>query len=256
MSNFRNQNEYQNCCEVVKFNHPLVTGEDALSIVPRLPDCYRHVINASSSVVDHRHPYTNICTAAKSSLLKSTMAFDHQRRTCMAYYDAILIATHHSRSTIIVLEGEQAKVNDEECLGVTLLRTMTMWEGMIHMMNMLEPNIIIGDMLQLQCNIKNDKVRFYGIWIINPDKRIRGDIQEICINCGMNKVKHEILRYHGGSTPNIMMNHILALFHSLLRKYNNKSYDRDRTIHELSLNDIAVVDHDRCLVRCYIPITR
>ena len=266
-NNYRPQNLYQNRCELIKFNHPFVTGDDALLIVPRLPDCYRNIIHLSA--IDHTHPYTDICTGAKTSLHRSTAAFDTQRRTCMACYDAILLTKHHYRSTIIVLEGELKKVN-EETIGTTLLRAMTMWENMIHIMNMLEPTIIIGDVLQLQCHMKDDTVRFYGLWIVHPAKRIRGDIAEICTSCGMYKVKYNVLQYEGATNNNrnnststssinntaIVIHHIQGLFQSLLGKYtNSKRYDRTRTIHELSLANIAVTDYDRCFVRCCIPTT-
>jgi hypothetical protein len=55
----------------------------------------------------------------------------------------------------------------------------------------------------------------------------------------------------------MVLHHIQGLFQSLLGKYTNiRRFDRARTIHELSLADIAVTDHDRCFVRCCIPITR
>jgi len=272
MNNNNNKNDhpqsvYQNHCELIKFNHPFVTGGEALLKVPRLPDCYRNIIHLSS--IDRTHPYTDICTATNTSLDRSIAAFDTLRRTCMACYDAILLTKHHYRSTIIMLEGELNKVN-EESIGTTLLRAMTMWENMIHVMNMLEPTIIIGDLLQLQCH--DNTVHFYGLWIVHPGKRIRGNIADICASCGMYKVKYDVLQYEGAITCNVtnsstnstgsssssmVLHHIQSLFQSLLRKYtNSRRFDRTRTIHELSLADIAVTDHDRCLVRCCIPMTR
>jgi len=292
MNNNKNdhpQSVYQNHCELIKFNHPFVTGGEALLKVPRLPECYRNIIHLSS--IDRTHPYTDICTATNTSLDRSIAAFDTLRRTCMACYDAILLTKHHYRSTIIMLEGELNKVNEENSIGTTLLRAMTMWENMIHIMNMVEPTIIIGDLLQLQC-CHDNTVHFYGLWIVHPGKRIRGDIADICTSCGMYKVKYYVLQYEGAITSNstnsstnnsssssssssssncssrsssssssnnsssMVLHHIQGLFQSLLRKYtNSRRFDRTRTIHELSLADIAVTDHDRCFVRCCIPLT-
>lgn len=263
--NDHTQSVYQNRCELIKFNHPFVSGGEALHKVPRLPDCYRNIIHLSG--IDHTHPNTGICTAAKTSLYRSIDAFDTQRRTCMACYDAILLTKHHYRSTIIMLEGELNKVN-EETIGITLLRAMTMWENMIHVMNMLEPTIIIGDLLQLQCH--DNTVHFYGLWIVHPGKRIRGNIADICTSCGMYKVKYDVLQFEGAitsssssssssccSSSSMVLHHIQGLFQSLLGKYtNSRRFDRTRNIHELSLADIAVTDHDRCFVRCCIPMTR
>ena len=247
MNEYRLQTLYQSNCELIKFNHPLVAGEVALKIVPHIMTVPQSTERYFMALDGCHLPYRDI-SILKLPSVQSKDSSDSEPKICMAYYDSILITKYHPQSVIVVFEGQMKKVANED-IKMTLSRTILMWENMINVMNGVNPLCVVGDMLQLQCYSSDNKVTFYGMWLLYPGKELKCDLGSICSSYGIHKIKYEYLRHDRSSGGNYMS----LVFQSLAGAYNSKQYDQKRTLSILHQASIPVIDSDRCLVRCCIP---
>ena len=251
MNEYRLQTLYQNNCELIKFNHPLMAnGEVALKILP-------HIMTVPQSqeryfmTLDRCHlPYRDVSILKLPTVKQTKASSNSEPKICMAYYDAILITKYHPQSVIVVFQGQMKKIPGEDIKNI-LSRTITMWENMINSMNELHPLCVVGDVLQLQCYSSDNKVTFYGLWILYPGNELKCDLGAICSDYGIYKIKYEYLRHDRSSRDNS----VSLVFKSLNDAYNNSTnqYDQKRTLNILHQANIPVIDSDRCLVRCCIP---
>jgi hypothetical protein len=247
-------NLYQSSCELVKFNHSLIESKEIAKMMSHLR-FQRHLQYQYYLALDRYHHPFNQDVNSVTPLLKRMKAFDSERRICMAYYDSNYITESCPDAKIFVIEGQMPRNRIDGTIQ-SVHKAISMWESMINMMNTLNPYIIVGDMLQLQCYAGTNQVRFYGLWIMSSESK--ANVSEVCQGFGLQQLQYRYLRtcdsnYNGKVVSDIPRDHLSELFQSLIINYTNKRCDREKTIKALYQANIDVIDHDRCLVRCCIP---
>ena len=246
-------NVYQISCESIRFHHSLIKSDDIVKVITRLKSIRAWHYEYYLALDRYHHPFNN-AVSATTPLIKAMKAFDSERRICLAYYDFIYMKRCYPHEKIFAIEGYMPRSDEDNMSGI-IHRAISMWESMINMMNTLNSSIIVGDMLQLQCYAGTNQVRFYGLWIMSSESN--ANVSEICQGFGLQQLQYNYLRRNDSANASsaIALNQeISELFQSLIINYTNKRCDRDKTIKALYQADIDVIDHDRCLVRCCIPL--
>ena len=244
-------NLYQSSCELVKFNHSLIESKEIAKMMSHLR-FQRHLQYQYYLALDRYHHPFNQDVNSVTPLLKRMKAFDSERRICMAYYDSNYITESCPDAKIFVIEGQMPRNRIDGTIQ-SIHKAISMWESMINMMNTLNPFIIVGDMLQLQCYAGTNQVRFYGVWIMSSESK--ANVSEVCQGFGLQQLQYRYLRRNDSADAvSALSQELSELFQSLIINYTNKECDRKKTIEALYDADIEVIDLDRCLVRCCIPI--
>jgi hypothetical protein len=243
-------NIYQISCESIRFHHSLIKSDDIVKVISRLKSIRAWHYEYYLALDLYHHPFNAV--SATTPLIKAMKAFDSERRICLAYYDFIYIKKCYPHEKVFAIEGYMPR-NDVESMGGIIQKTISTWEVMINMMNTLNPSIIVGDMLQLQCYAGINQVRFYGLWIMSSESK--ANVSEVCQGFGLQQLQYRYLRRNDSADAvSALSQELSELFQSLIINYTNKECDRKKTIEALYDADIEVIDLDRCLVRCCIPI--
>ena len=243
-------NIYQISCESIRFHHSLIKSDDIVKVISRLKSIRAWHYEYYLALDLYHHPFNAV--SATTPLIKAMKAFDSERRICLAYYDFIYIKKCYPNEKVFAIEGYMPR-NDVESMGGIIQKTISTWEVMINMMNTLNPSIIVGDMLQLQCYAGINQVRFYGLWIMSSESK--ANVSEVCQGFGLQQLQYRYLRRNDSADAvSALSQELSELFQSLIINYTNKECDRKKTIEALYDADIEVIDLDRCLVRCCIPI--
>ena len=243
-------NIYQISCESIRFHHSLIKSDEIVKVISRLKSIRAWHYEYYLALDLYHHPFNAV--SATTPLIKAMKAFDSERRICLAYYDFIYIKKCYPHEKVFAIEGYMLR-NDVESMGGIIQKTISTWEVMINMMNTLNPSIIVGDMLQLQCYSGINQVRFYGLWIMSSESK--ANVSEVCQGFGLQQLQYRYLRRNDSADAvSALSQELSELFQSLIINYTNKECDRKKTIEALYDADIEVIDLDRCLVRCCIPI--
>jgi len=247
-------NLYQSSCESVKFCHSLIESEEIATMMSQLR-FQKQLPNQYYLALDRYHNPFNKGVNSVTPLQKRMKAFDSERRICMGYYDSNYISESCPEAKIFAIEGEMPR-NRIDGTTQMIHKAISMWESMINMMNTLNPSIIVGDILQLQCYVGTNQVRFYGLWIMSAESK--ANVGEIFQGFGLQQLQYRYLRAYDSNGNGEMISddprdQLSDLFQSLIINYTNKRCDRDKTIKALYQAGVDVIDHDRCFVRCCIP---